>query len=177
MRITSQSAILFFQDEALTGGKPAVQIDYRTESAALKIQYFVRRWLYRKDMGQSGQWTRSLLQHKITESRYCNAIWRKMSDRWNHIFLTISMFHMAQGQPVAARHRDLAIPQQSADIFAGWNDGSIPKSSDPVCTLQPVRDATQDQYAPDDIKAWTGEYRLLISYNLLTYMRVFHSLL
>ena len=69
-----QSTFLFFQDEAVTVGKPAVQIDYRTESAALKIQYFVRRWLYRKDMGKSGQLTRSLLQHKITESRYCNAI-------------------------------------------------------------------------------------------------------
>ena len=69
-----QCAILFLQDEAVTGGKSEVQIDYRTESAALKIQYFVRRWLYRKDMGKSSQWTRSLLQHKITESRYYSAI-------------------------------------------------------------------------------------------------------
>ena len=43
----------------------------RIESAALKIQYAVRRWLHKKDsLRSTGQWTRTLLQHRISESRY-----------------------------------------------------------------------------------------------------------
>jgi len=40
------------------------------ESAALKIQYAVRRWLHKTSNNCStSQWTRSLLQHRISDSR------------------------------------------------------------------------------------------------------------
>ena len=39
----------------------------RIESAALKIQYVVRKWLFRKS--NATHWTRALLQHHISEER------------------------------------------------------------------------------------------------------------